>query len=287
MTTALQVAPNWYPDPSGRAQARYWDGRMWTAHVVSDGVTKLDPIDGIQQPRGPGLFSRGVTPTPAAPEVGHGTRALQEMAAAARPTRRIRSIPITSEPRISTLGAVGVFLLALLLFLIGVYLFRKGVFTVDATPSPVSHTVTLDQPEYRVTLPTAWPERTAAGSTFDAVYSVTDPEILNVGVVDFADPSLADATVRDEPLALASDMVAHAIGDNPTLVERSTVKFGGKTLLVATYDLADASGIVTRVREYIAVGIDRAVIVTAYGTPAAVDRHGDAVTRVASSSVIR
>jgi len=286
VTTALQIPANWYPDPSGRAQARYWNGRMWTAHVVSDGVTTLDPIDGIQQPRGFGPFPRGAKPKPEAPEVGHGTRALQEMAAAARPTRRIRSIPITSEPRISTVGAAGVFLLALLLFLIGVFLFRKGVFTVDATQSPVSHTVTLDQPDYRVHVPTAWPERTADGSLFDAVYSVPDGEILNVGVVDFADPSLADATVRAEHLALASDMVAHAIGDNPVLVSRSTIKVDGKTLLVATYDLTDASGIVTRVREYVAVGLDRAVIVTAYGTPGAVERHIDAVAEAASTARI-
>jgi Protein of unknown function (DUF2510) len=287
VTTALQVAPNWYPDPSGRAQARYWDGRMWTAHVVHNGAATLDPLDVIQQPREPSPFTHGVTPSVPAPTVGHGTHALQEMAAA-RPSPPPSSSPVRSgEPRITTRGAVAVLVGALLVCGLGVYLFRKGVFTVDATPSAVSHTVTLDQPDYRVTLPTAWPERTAAGSLFDAVYSVPDPEILNVGVVDFADPSLADATIRDEHLALASDMVAHAIGDNPTLVERSTVKVGGKTLLVATYDLTDASGIVTRVREYLAVGIDRAVIVTAYGTPDAVDRHDDAVARVASSSAIR
>ena len=52
MTTALEApSANWYPDPSGRTDARYWDGRMWTAHVVRDGAAALDPLDGVQQPR--------------------------------------------------------------------------------------------------------------------------------------------------------------------------------------------------------------------------------------------
>src|SRR5438093_10221967 len=124
---------------------------MWTAHVVRDGVTTLDSLDGIQQPRSPGPFAPQATP---APQVGHGTKTLQEMAAA-RPTlaRRIRSVPITSEPRISTRGAIGVFLLALLLLIIGVLLFREGALTVDTAKSPIVRTVALDQPEYPVSLP--------------------------------------------------------------------------------------------------------------------------------------
>ena len=36
MTTAVDAPPaNWYEDPSGRAQARYWDGRMpvWLGYL--------------------------------------------------------------------------------------------------------------------------------------------------------------------------------------------------------------------------------------------------------------
>ena len=39
---------NWYPDPKGRHQLRYWDGSNWTDHVSTNGVTGTDPI----QPRG-------------------------------------------------------------------------------------------------------------------------------------------------------------------------------------------------------------------------------------------
>jgi uncharacterized protein YxjI len=39
---------NWYPDPVGRHQLRYWDGANWTEHVSSNGVQSSDPL----QPKG-------------------------------------------------------------------------------------------------------------------------------------------------------------------------------------------------------------------------------------------
>jgi hypothetical protein len=36
-------AADWYPDPSGRFQFRYWDGEAWTGHVSTDGKTDWDP----------------------------------------------------------------------------------------------------------------------------------------------------------------------------------------------------------------------------------------------------
>jgi uncharacterized protein YxjI len=39
---------NWYPDPKGRHQLRYWDGTNWTEHVSTNGVTGVDPLE----PRG-------------------------------------------------------------------------------------------------------------------------------------------------------------------------------------------------------------------------------------------
>src|SRR5262245_41450488 len=108
---------------------------MWTAHVVRNGVAALDQLDGVQQPRDPQPLTHGVKPTASGPAVGHGTKALQEMATA-RPTPR-SSPPLvrTGEPRISTRGAVGVFLGALLLLCVGVYLFHEGALTVDTTPA--------------------------------------------------------------------------------------------------------------------------------------------------------
>ena len=38
----------WHPDPMGRHQLRYWDGKAWTDHVSDNGVQGTDPL----QPRG-------------------------------------------------------------------------------------------------------------------------------------------------------------------------------------------------------------------------------------------
>ncbi len=39
---------NWYPDPMGRHQLRYWDGAKWTEHVSNNGATAIDHLDGAQ-----------------------------------------------------------------------------------------------------------------------------------------------------------------------------------------------------------------------------------------------
>ena len=39
-----QPAANWYPDPSGRHEVRYWDGGQWTHHVTSQGRPGIDPL---------------------------------------------------------------------------------------------------------------------------------------------------------------------------------------------------------------------------------------------------
>jgi hypothetical protein len=37
--------PAWHPDPTGRFDLRWWDGRLWTEHVTRDGRPEVDPID--------------------------------------------------------------------------------------------------------------------------------------------------------------------------------------------------------------------------------------------------
>ncbi|CAN5280049.1 hypothetical protein BH23ACT9_BH23ACT9_03170 [soil metagenome] len=43
MSQADAPAADWYPDPSGRFQFRYWDGEAWTGHVSTEGKTDWDP----------------------------------------------------------------------------------------------------------------------------------------------------------------------------------------------------------------------------------------------------
>lgn len=37
--------PDWYEDPTGRHQHRYWDGTAWTANVADSGQASTDPLD--------------------------------------------------------------------------------------------------------------------------------------------------------------------------------------------------------------------------------------------------
>ncbi|MEG3586022.1 MAG: DUF2510 domain-containing protein [Actinomycetota bacterium] len=34
----------WYADPTGRYEARFWDGKKWTGHISHYGATGSDPI---------------------------------------------------------------------------------------------------------------------------------------------------------------------------------------------------------------------------------------------------
>lgn len=34
----------WYADPTGRYEARFWDGKKWTGHISHYGATGKDPI---------------------------------------------------------------------------------------------------------------------------------------------------------------------------------------------------------------------------------------------------
>jgi uncharacterized protein len=43
--TAARPPADWYPDPSGAHQHRYWDGERWTDGVADDGVVTEDPLD--------------------------------------------------------------------------------------------------------------------------------------------------------------------------------------------------------------------------------------------------
>lgn len=43
-TSAVPSVPaNWYKDPSGRYEMRYWNGSQWTEHVATAGKQSIDP----------------------------------------------------------------------------------------------------------------------------------------------------------------------------------------------------------------------------------------------------
>jgi len=42
----MSTPADWYPDPNGRAEVRYWDGNAWTDHVSTGGQQSTDPVSG-------------------------------------------------------------------------------------------------------------------------------------------------------------------------------------------------------------------------------------------------
>jgi uncharacterized protein YxjI len=44
MTDTPQAPPNWYPDPQGRHEYRWFDGNIWTDQVSSNGKQSVDPL---------------------------------------------------------------------------------------------------------------------------------------------------------------------------------------------------------------------------------------------------
>jgi uncharacterized protein YxjI len=50
MSEAQAPAPNWYPDPGGKHEHRYWDGSAWTDNVSDGGRQAIDPLVGTVVP---------------------------------------------------------------------------------------------------------------------------------------------------------------------------------------------------------------------------------------------
>jgi uncharacterized protein YxjI len=65
MNDAAGSPPNWYPDPLGRHEHRWWDGARWTDQVASGGRQSVDPV----------------TAVPAVPTVGHSPERVQRQVA--------------------------------------------------------------------------------------------------------------------------------------------------------------------------------------------------------------
>jgi hypothetical protein len=74
----------WYPDPTGRHELRYWDGQEWTHHVSDNGIQGMDSLNS----RTPPQFA-------ASPGMGWGT---PERPPAYDPYRPAYGYPAASGP---------------------------------------------------------------------------------------------------------------------------------------------------------------------------------------------
>jgi hypothetical protein len=260
---------------------------MWTAHVVRDGVTTLDPIDGVQQPREPAPFTHEAAPATPVPTVGHGTLALQKMAAErpAAPVAPVAARPRTSEPRISTLGAVGVFLGALAMVGLCVVLVRGGLFDGKSAPA-VARTVKLQATDYTMEVPNDWVAQDAAALDVDAAYLVPDAEPVSVVIDDDTVDGLALPSMRDRVLGFTAGVIAGAASPTATLVRGEATALGDHPGFVAEFDITTPNG-TGRILEYLVEHDGRVVAMVVIGTPAAVGRHRGELRRAAASTSFR
>jgi hypothetical protein len=64
VTAPLRATANWYPDPLGRGEYRYWDGERWTQWVATGGTTRPDTFDLPTEMPAPTLLATTVAPPP-------------------------------------------------------------------------------------------------------------------------------------------------------------------------------------------------------------------------------
>jgi hypothetical protein len=62
VTAPLRAAANWYPDPLGRGEYRYWDGEQWTQWIATGGTTRPDTFDLPADLPEPTLLSQSLPP---------------------------------------------------------------------------------------------------------------------------------------------------------------------------------------------------------------------------------
>jgi hypothetical protein len=62
VTAPLRADANWYPDPLGRGEYRYWDGERWTQWIATGGQSRPDNFDLPADVPEPTLLSASLPP---------------------------------------------------------------------------------------------------------------------------------------------------------------------------------------------------------------------------------
>ena len=61
--SAPDIPAGWQPDPRGRHEYRYWDGKQWTDHVSDQGEVSQDPVADTSPPAAAAGATAASTPT--------------------------------------------------------------------------------------------------------------------------------------------------------------------------------------------------------------------------------
>ncbi|QNO38749.1 DUF4041 domain-containing protein [Protaetiibacter sp. SSC-01] len=65
----MTAAADWYPDPTGRHEKRYWSGSAWTEHVFTAGTQAVDPMRAVDPPVVHDVVVEPIVAAPATPKV--------------------------------------------------------------------------------------------------------------------------------------------------------------------------------------------------------------------------
>ena len=90
-----QPAADWYPDPMGRFNHRYWDGSRWTEHVSTSGRVAVDPLSQEGAPQASAVAAAAQTA-----DAAQGSRRESAEAPAARTL-----LPPEASERVGSLNA--------------------------------------------------------------------------------------------------------------------------------------------------------------------------------------
>lgn len=100
--------PKWYPDPSGRAELRYWDGSVWTDHVSNQGIQGVDSAAEAAASMRAREAESGQTP-PAATPADDGDELDREAKVNAGHVQRIAGVLANNGLHATRLGPAPVF----------------------------------------------------------------------------------------------------------------------------------------------------------------------------------
>jgi len=287
--TRLSPPPNWYADPSGRHESRYWDGFTWTPHVADrgqpgvDSLLRTDPIPSWK----PAATSRQADP------VGPGTAALRTMATA-RP--RVKARGANADPRFAKVAPardrslvfdVSASLAVIIILVLGGYILWQSW---DASARPgigdPSGTVTWKGAGVRIDLPPSWVARSVPTDRAAGTFTVFDraPVVAVVGTTPITHATARRAATLER--LLATDVAAALVEPDTTaqVVDTEVVRTGGRLLGSVTVDLTASDGTTTRAVEYVVVDKDGSATVTLHGPDHAVARHLADARAVAKSA---
>lgn len=288
--TAVRPPANWYADPTGRHEARFWDGFTWTPHVADQGAAAVDPLVRTT-PETAGAPSGGTGEV-----IGPGTTALRAMADAAAARTTDDPPPIAPAPRPVQRRARGYDVAAgvamIVVVVLGGYALWAGMLRSghhDAVG--VGSAVRWRHDGYRLDLPPSWIDDTIPGETatgIDGAFRVIDSQGVLAFVGDIPD-GLAEISTPDQVLARITGSGVEAPNPTdgvPTVTESKVLTSGDRFIGVVVSEIDAGGGEVLRSVHHLVVTRHGSVLIVLWGQATGVDRHRADALAAAKSVVV-